>query len=232
MTGWMRTIGAGAVMLALAGCGDDGAGASTDSEGDATGTTDAPTGGTAGEATGGTTGAAEALTAAELAGTWASKACESYPDGMGGESHLRRTFVLTETTWHLELAVFAEATCDTPLFLAEVDGPYSMRGLSSEVAGATEGDFGIEKITFTARSEAMVGAFTGAGCGTMQWAVDVPQDVSSTGCLITKATADCPQEHDIAAIVGGELRFGERITDLCDPTGRPKALDSHALAEQ
>lgn len=248
MTMRAMTLVAMAAILA-GGCGDD---ANTTSEGTG-GTTEAPTTGTttgaetsgaetSGAETGGaettqapttgaeTTGGAGPLTPAELVGQWVSGACEAYPNGMGGENYLTRDFTLTESTWSLLLTIFADAGCTTPFFVVEIDGPYTLGAASAAVPGATEGDFGFASIVWTAKLQQAADLFTMSGCGAEPWAVDVPQDVGGTGCIgIAHPIAECPTDHDIVAIDGDQLFFGERVTDMCKPEGRPTALNTYPV---
>jgi hypothetical protein len=171
-----------------------------------------------------------ALTGADLAGHWVSGGCEAYDDGQGGKNYLTRAFTLTETTWHLDLAIFGDESCSYALFSAAIDGPLSLGELSTVVDGATNGQFGFQKIVWTAQDQGMADTFTGAGCGAAAWEVGVPQDVSTTGCIgVAHPVADCPEEYDLVGMVDGKLYFGERITDMCSEAGRPKALGAYGL---
>lgn len=215
------------------GCaGDDAATAGETETADAT--TDASTGATtdAGPTTGATTGGAD-VQPAELVGRWISEGCEAYPNGMGGENYLKRDFTLTETTWKLDLIIYGDPGCATPFFQAVIDGPYSLGGASAAVPGATEGDFAFTTIVWTARQQAAADLFNMSGCGAGGWMVDVPQDVGATGCIgVAHPIADCPKEHDIIALDGDALSFGQRITDMCTPAGRPTALNSYPVVRQ
>lgn len=199
-----------------------GAGESGES-GEPTGTGEADTGEP-------TTGGAGALTPAELVGSFASAGCESYPNGMGGNNYLTRSFTLTEASWHLDLVLFADEACTTKLFSAVIDGPYVLLGASATVDGATEGDFSFTTIVWTAHLQAMADTFTMSGCGAAPWELEVPQDVTETGCIgVAHPIAECPTEHDVVALTGDDLYFGERITDMCTETGRPAALGAYPV---
>ena len=239
------------VMTTASGCGDDDGGTATTSEtGEATtgATGEAPTSeatsssassgaGSTGDTSAGdvssgeaSTGGAVALTPAELVGSFASAGCEAYPNGMGGNNYLTRAFTLTETSWHLDLVLFADEACTTKLFTAVIDGPYALLGASATVAGATEGDFSFTTIVWTAHLPAMADTFTMSGCGSEAWEVEVPQDVTATGCIgVAHPIAQCPTEHDVVALTGDELYFGERITDMCAEAGRPAALAAYSV---
>lgn len=171
-----------------------------------------------------------ALTGADLAGRWASGGCEAYDDGQGGKSYLTRDFTLTADTWTLNLGLFGDEACSYALFTVEINGPYSLGGLSEIVPGATEGDFAFGSIVWTAQDQGLADTFTGAGCGTNAWEVGVPQDVSATGCIgVAHPIAECPTDHDVVALANGQLFFGERITNMCELAGRPKALGPYGL---
>jgi hypothetical protein len=204
-------------MAMTTGCGDSsgtssGTGSGTGSSGEAPTTSD------------GTTGAA-GLTPEALVGEFTSAACESYANGMGGNNYLTRDFTLTASTWHLDLALFGDAACTAALFSVAIDGPYALLGPSATVAGATEGNFSFTTIVWTAHMQSMADTFTMAGCGGAPWEVEVPQDVTATGCIgVAHPIAECPTEYDVVALDGDDLYFGERITDMCGEPGRPAAL--------
>lgn len=205
--------------LALAGCGSESSGSGG-------------SGGTGGSDTGTstTTAGATPLTAKDLAGEWVSKGCEAYPNGQGGENYLTRDFTLTESTWDLSFSIFGDKDCTVPLFTSKIHGPYTLGALSAKVEGATEGQFGFETNEWTAHTADMAAAFTGAGCGSMPWEVDVPQDVTQTGCIgVARKVSECPQEYDVVSLDGDALSFGQRITDMCKEDGRPTALSAYAV---
>lgn len=174
-----------------------------------------------------------ALTPQDLVGEWAG-ACETYPDGKGGENHLTRDFTLTDKTWDLTFTVYADGACTTGLFTAKIHGPYTLGGLSAKVDGATEGQFGFETNAWTAHIQQMADTFTSAGCGADPWQVEVAQDVGATGCIgVAHKIADCPEEYDLVGIQDdGKLYFGERITDMCSEAGRPAALGPFGLTKK
>ncbi|MBA3550445.1 MAG: hypothetical protein H0T76_28550 [Nannocystis sp.] len=239
----MTTTMVAMAMLMAAGCnsGDGGdtegaSGTEAPTTGTATTAGETSTGGTStGETSTGetptstgetpTTGGAAALTPADLVGSFKSPGCESYPNGMGGDNYLTRDFTLTETTWHLDLVLYGDAGCTAKLFTSVIDGPYTLLGASATVAGATEGDFGFGTIVWTAHMANMADTFTMAGCGAAPWEVEVPQDVTATGCIgVAHSIAQCPTDHDVVSLAGDDLYFGQRITDMCSEAGRPAAL--------
>lgn len=244
-----RTNMMAAVVVAMvlsAGCGDSGGDGETstgaastgaepttgedptgdDTTGDATTGDDTTGDDTTGDATTGepTTGGA-ALTPADLVGQFKSTGCESYPNGMGGNNYLTRDFTLTEATWHLELALYGDEGCTAKLFSSVIDGPYALLGASATVAGATEGNFSFTTNVWTAHMQGMADTFNMAGCGAGAWEVEVPQDVTATGCIgVAHPIAECPLEHDIVSLTGDDLYFGARVSDMCSEEGRPTAL--------
>ncbi len=168
-----------------------------------------------------------------LVGQWRSAECESYPDGMGGENHLLRSFELDGETWHLDLDLFADAGCSTPLFSVEIDGTYALLDPSEEVVEATEANFSYDSIVWTAHLDDMAEVFTGAGCGDGPWSVGVPQDVSDSGCIgFAHPVNECPTDHDIVSVEGDELFFGQRVTNMCEVEGRPTALNAYPVVRQ
>ena len=174
-----------------------------------------------------------ALVAQDLVGEWGSESCEAYPDGQGNTNYVTRTFTLTQTDWDLNFTVFGDDACSFPLFSSNVGGSFGLQTLSSNVEGATEGTFELEYNDWTAHADNIVTAFEQSGCGTDEWSVGVAQDVTETGCFgVAKPTSDCSAEYDIVSIDGDKLFFGERITNMCAPEGRPAALNSYAVVRQ
>jgi hypothetical protein len=54
--------------------------------------------------------------------------------------------------------------------------------------------------------------------------------VSTTGCIgVAHPVAECPIDHDVVALSGDDLFFGERITDMCKEEGRPQALGPYPV---
>lgn len=174
-----------------------------------------------------------ALEPADITGEWRSGSCEIYPDGMGGENYLQRSFEIDASEWHLDLDLFADPECGVPLFSVVIDGPYELLGESELVSGATEGNFSYGSIVWTAHLEDMATLFTDSGCGATPWVVGEPQDVSDTGCIgFAHPIADCPTDHDLISLEGDALFFGQRVTDMCEASGRPVALNDYAVERQ
>jgi hypothetical protein len=197
--------------------------------GDAGNAGDARTGGNPDVRDGGATTDA-GISPPSLAGRWASAACETFPDGRGGEVHLRRDFRLTDTTWRLDLAFFAERACTTTLWTVAIDGPYSVVRPSTAVAGAWEAEFAVDTNVWTPKAPDIVTMLTNAQCGTSAWALDVGQDVSATGCIgVAHKKSECPREYDLVKVEGDNLWFGDRATDLCRAETRPTKLAANPV---
>ena len=170
--------------------------------------------------------------AAPLAGRWSSAACESSPDGKGGQLHFTRTFTITATTWAIDFSVFGDPSCApaSKLFTAAADGPYSLGAPSAAAPGATEAEFRFEHRTVTAKADGVLGWFNGAKvCGLEGWKVGDTRDVQQAGCLELgfRPAATCAGEHDLVKVDGDRLYFGARPADgdLCTaPDKRPHAL--------
>lgn len=159
--------------------------------------------------------------AADIADRWAS-ACVDPGNGQG----FTLTFDLTETTWALDYAAFADAACATPNLTVHIEGGYELGAASAAVEGAREGDFGFGVKTVTPHSAGAADFLTMA-CGGGTFADGVATDIAA-GCagLGAYPIADCPTDHDIVALDGDTLRFGARPADndMCTPDKRPTAL--------
>ena len=170
------------------------------------------------------------LSSSELVGDWSSEGCEAYPDGQGGTNYLTRNFTFTDERWDLTFKIFGDEACSYPLFSGKIEGPYVLGEPSEVVEGATQGTFAFATQTWTAHAEDMVNVFNQSACGNGSWAVGVPQDVSTTGCIgVAKPLTACAQEYDVVRVDGKSLYFGQRITNMCEPEGRPTALNSYAV---
>ena len=178
----------------------------------------------------GDAGETASLSAADLVGQWESPVCEAYDDGAGGTNYLTRDFTLSASSWNLVFTVFGDEGCTYPLFSGEIDGPYTLTGPSTSVSGAVEGEFGFEQVAWTAHDPGIADFLTSSSCGAEAWEVGVAQDVSETGCIgVAHPVAECPAEYDLVALEDGQLFFGERITNMCAPEGRPAALVAYGL---
>jgi hypothetical protein len=179
------------------------------------------------------TGGAAPLTSAALVGEWASPTCEAYDNGMGGKNYLTRDFKITTTSWHLDLEIFGDDKCSVGLFSSAIDGPYTLGALSTIVAGATTAEFSFTKIVWTAHTQMMADTFTMSKCGSAAWQVEVPQDVTATGCIgVAQPIAQCPTEYDVVSVQGTDLYFGQRIASLCTLSGRPTALVQYPVVKK
>ena len=174
-----------------------------------------------------------ALSESALVGVWISDLCEAYPDGQGGTNYVKRNFEITEQSWDLVFTAYGDEACSYPLFSGNVGGAFGLERLSITVAGATEGTFNLDYNEWTVHAEDMLSVLEQSGCGTEAWEVGVAQDVSTTGCIgVAKPLESCQAEFDVVSVEGDELFFGERITDMCTPAGRPAALNAYAVIRQ
>jgi hypothetical protein len=147
--------------------------------------------------------------------------------------HITRDFVITERSWWLDLGVYQDKDCRQGFFSARIQGPYRLLDFSTDVAGATRGNFSYASIQFTAQAGAAASLFDQAGCGGGSWVVGVPQEVGQTGCIgVAAKIADCPIDHDLVKLEGDQLFFGARETDMCKPEGRPKKLNVAPLVRR
>lgn len=165
----------------------------------------------------------------DISGHWASATCEPG----GPMTFLKRDFVLTQSTWQLDLSVYGDAACTNESFTDQIAGPYTLGNPSSVIPGATEAVFVIKSDVWTAKSAMFATTLTQAGCGAQPWQVGVSQDVTQTGCLgISQKVSDCPQEYDVVKVDGNNLYFGNRTMSICKVQDRPTSLGSPPLVRQ
>jgi hypothetical protein len=172
-----------------------------------------------------------AASAPDLAGRWASPACEHAPDGQGGQLSFTRTFLLDADTWSIDFALFGDPACDdgARVFTLRVEGDYRVGAPAAGVPGAHEAFFGVARRTITPASDGAAASLAGASmCGRTDWKAGVATDIHEGGCpaLGLQPAARCAGEHDLVRRDGDTLAFGARPADgnLCEPARRPAAL--------
>jgi len=168
----------------------------------------------------------------ELEGTWVSVACELRPQS--GETgvqpwYLKREVVFAGDGIDARFTTFGDAACSTPLLEIGFGGRVLVQGPSPAAPGAREVNLVIDDyLTFTPRSEGMVGFLDGTDpgdCGAGEWAVDEEQDVFDTGCSVMGVLPGTPTtEYELLHVASGHLYFGARPVSgepLDTPEKRP-----------
>jgi len=166
---------------------------------------------------------------ASIVGAWESSCVPQ-----GETQSFSLDFDITATRWSLDYDVFGDTSCGAPFLTVHIEGPYEIGGPST-VAGANEARFAFDQKTITAHAEAAAGYLSSLeGCGDGAFLVGEAEDIATTGCaaLGQRPIAACGQDHDLVAVDGTSLRFGERPADndLCTPGARPTALSSLAMS--
>ncbi len=162
------------------------------------------------------------VTPTQLAGSWKGLRCETAP---WSNISRRRQFVFTDTTWRILFQVYDGKSCrpDALLFSADFGGSYRLGANSSAVPGAREARFAFDHKLVTPTATGM--DFVKPRCPQYGWTPGAARDVSRAGCAdLFVATASCPTEYDLTAIIGGELHLGDRGHRLCTPETRPTKL--------
>src|SRR5262249_7488414 len=133
------------------------------------------------------------------------------------------------SSWANDGTLYHDAGCTVAAFDFSVAGQFAVLDESKVVSGAFESNFGEATKTLTIRDPAVVGYLDSqpaGACGTLPWAVDQTQDVSTPGCQTfgQESITACPREYDLAKVSGSSLYFGDRTppNDLC--TARPQTL--------
>jgi hypothetical protein len=161
----------------------------------------------------------------ELQGKWASAGCEN----VGGGYYLIRRFTIDGTQWANDGSLYHDAACTAAAFDFSVAGELDVLDASKVVPGAYESNFGESKKTLTIRDPAVAGYLNSqpaGACGTLPWAVDQTQDVTTIGCQTfgQLSITACPREYDLTKVSGSSLYLGDRTppNDLC--SARPQML--------
>lgn len=150
---------------------------------------------------------------------------------MQGPQYVTRDLWLTATTWLVTLTVHADAQCTRLTLDVFVTGPVLLGLPSPTVAGATEALFVEAETRLTPRADQTVTRLNGAPpgtCGMDQWAVDVQQDVTGTGCALLGIRTPSA-EYELVKREGEQLFLGARPpadSDLNAPERRPTAFNA------
>lgn len=169
--------------------------------------------------------------ASPLAGQWLSDTCEALQSTSGSgatRNFAKRGARFTDREWLMDVTVFGDPACQIRLFSVRIEGDY-MLGQAS-VQGSREIVLRFQRKSAAAHDPAIAGAFNKARCGVGDWLVEIPKDISRTGCITTRPiNEDCLADYDIVRVEGNKMRFGQRQTNLCRPELRPKQLSPYAL---
>jgi hypothetical protein len=167
-----------------------------------------------------------------MVGRWVSPEREYTTNLDESVYYITRDYTFTNDAFRAVTTVYGDPVSGIKFYTATVDGTYTLVGESNTVAGATDIDFTIVRITMKPDSPAFVDIFMRSGCGDGIWGLDVPQDVSDTGCLSLASIEACPVEYNIVKIQGDFLQMGLRPADgnICSPENRPIELSAKVLA--
>lgn len=129
-----------------------------------------------------------------LGGDWVSSRCETRPLGL----FLRRRLRVRAGSlggWHAwqgEYEFFSDPLCTTPTLTATEAGRYTVGGPSSQVLGALQADFHVERAALTVldanllaslQADPLCGGGLGLGLGFREWRVGVARDLTAAhGC--------------------------------------------------
>jgi hypothetical protein len=169
-----------------------------------------------------------------LVGRWTSTEREYMPNPDGSVYYVIRDYTFTGDAFRFVKTIYGDPYSDIVFFVATLDGTYEIAGESKAVPGAFEIDLAFSKVTMVPESLAFVDIFMRSGCGDGMWGLDVPQDVSKTGCLTFRSIDAYPKEYDIIKIEGDSLFFGKppEDGDMGSSKKRPAHLMTVALSRQ
>ncbi|KAK3908429.1 Protein APCDD1 [Frankliniella fusca] len=133
-----------------------------------------------------------------LGGDWVSSRCETRPLGLFLKRRLRVRAAGTGAaaaadswmSWQGEYEFYSDPFCTTPTFTATEAGRYAVGGPSTQVLGALQADFRVERAALTVLDAGMAASLRadprcggGLGLGLAEWQVGVPRDLTAThGC--------------------------------------------------
>ncbi len=169
-----------------------------------------------------------------MVGRWVSPEREYTTNLDESVYYVIRDYTFTSDAFRAVTTVYGDPVSNIKFYTATVDGTYKLVGESDLVAGATDIDFTRVQITARPDSLAFVDIFMRSNCGDGMWGLEIPQDVSDTGCLSFLPIGTCPVEYNIVKITGDSLQLGvrPRDNDLCSPEKRPIELSTKALMRQ
>lgn len=168
-----------------------------------------------------------------MTGQWLSEKCE-HTQG----TNLYRDITL-DGTHDGYIDLFNDADCTMPSITWHNEGPYTVGKASTTVEGAYEVDFVFSKVTFIPRDQGMVDYLNTAApgtCGNETWQLEVPQDVTSTGCALMNLDLEsCGTQYQIIKIEGDKLYLGAYPEDgsgVCTKEKRPTTWDNPVVKKK
>jgi hypothetical protein len=173
-----------------------------------------------------------AETRAAFVGTWRSP-CSPMPMEDGSTAWSRYEVVNRGERGSFQFSLFGDEACSFPLadFLLE-----SRQVIGALVPGAGPGvrelDIYYERQSVTPHVPGFVEAFRAAGCGTEAHEVGRSVDTSATGCLAFRTIETCNADYDLILVEGDRFYNGVRGGDMCEPEGRPSALNAFWFERQ
>lgn len=153
-------------------------------------------------------------------GTWVSENAEDLGNGTFGY----REFTFDENSWNLKFSLFLDEAMNKPVIMFRTFGNYEITGDSKLVSGANEATFFMEKkfLTLLTDNEDVITNFGFSNCNL---SMNVEKEITNTGCSFFVSNDVCDKEYDLLQLKDNKLYLGERITDMCQESGRPKGLN-------
>jgi hypothetical protein len=162
----------------------------------------------------------DAATLATLSGTFVSPSVEDWYGGYG-----TREFIFRDGQWQLIFTHALDPAMTQRTFQFRTGGGYAITGPSKAVPGAYEATFDEDwkHVTLLTTIPEVIAGMGMAACGLTP---NLETDISATGCAAWRPVAECGQDHDLLALDGTGLRFGQRPADndMCTQDKRPTAL--------
>ncbi len=160
----------------------------------------------------------------DLVGNWKSKGCETFTIG-GQTGFLKRDFVFTAKTWQLEYTMFADPSCNVPLFTNKIRGDYFL-GEATTLANTRKITWGQNAKFITPHQPDILAVLNQTGCGDAKIGLNLEREISVSGCMAfgVGSVKDYPQEFDLLKLEKGQLFTGLRKENMNLEVNRPTAI--------
>jgi hypothetical protein len=165
-------------------------------------------------------------------GTWRT-ACTPMPMDDGTTAYATYEVVNRGERGTFQFSLFGDEACSFRLADFLLESRQVIGALVPEAGpGVRELDIFYERQSVTPHVQAFVDAFQAAGCGTGTHAVGQQVETSDTGCFAFQPIDACNADYDLIRLDGDRFYNGVRGGNMCEPEGRPSALNAFWFERQ